>query len=86
MSINDKDFKVKNGLSVAGDAAFNSNLILQNTPIAYDADYKRLKMYVDNQWVIIPISSDIVDTSQPLDGGGPGSTFSGIAVLDGGTV
>ena len=32
----DKNFKVKNGLDVAGDAIFSSNVILGTTPISFD--------------------------------------------------
>lgn len=67
MNTAEKDFKVKNGLQVNGDAHFNSNIILDNTPVSYDPISKRLKIFIDDNWEIIPIDSDINEST--LDGG-----------------
>jgi hypothetical protein len=55
----DKDFKVKNGLSVAGDATFGSNVILGTTPLAFDKTTNRLQVYVNNAWASIATLDDL---------------------------
>lgn len=84
MSITDKDFKVKNGLNVAGTATFESDIVLSSIPLAYDTGYKRLKIFIDGEWLLIPTSGDLVGSI--IDGGNPSSTYSSITVLDGGNV
>jgi len=59
MTINDKDFKVKNGLNVAGNATFESNVILGNTPLAFDTNTNRLQIYINNHWVSVATLEDI---------------------------
>jgi hypothetical protein len=59
MTVTDKDFKVKNGLSVAGDATFGSNVILGTTPIAFDTNTNRLQLFIDNAWKSIATLDDI---------------------------
>ena len=58
MSTNNKDFKVKNGLQVSGSAVFNSDVILGDTPMAFDTTTNRLKIYVNNEWVQIATLAD----------------------------
>jgi hypothetical protein len=58
MSINNKDFKVKNGLQVAGTAVFNSDVILGETPMAFDITTNRIKIYVNGEWVQIATLAD----------------------------
>jgi len=55
----DKDFKVKNGLNVAGDATFESNVILGTTPLAFDTTTNRLQVYINDAWVSIATLADI---------------------------
>jgi hypothetical protein len=55
----DKDFKVKNGLSVAGTATFGSNVVLGTTPIAFDINTNRLQLFIDNAWKSIATLDDI---------------------------
>lgn len=86
MTTNSKDFKVKNGLKVAGTATFDNDILFNQVPISYDPQYKRLKMYINNQWSLVALDADIINTSDPLDGGSPSSSFSSIAILDGGVV
>lgn len=66
MTINDKDFKVKNGLQVAGTASFDSDVVIDTIRVAYDSTNQRLKAYIDNAWHLITIDSDIPQT---IDGG-----------------
>lgn len=60
MTVTNDNFKVKNGLDVAGDANFGSNIILGNTPLAFDSTSNRLKIYVNNSWKTIATFDDIV--------------------------
>ena len=66
MTVNNKDFKVKNGLNVVGDATFESNLILGTTPIAFDTNTNRLQVYVNNAWKSIAVLDDIPNTADIL--------------------
>lgn len=64
MATVDKNFRVKNGLHVTGNATIQGNQItLGSTPIAFDTDTNRLKIYINGAWSPIAFSSDIVDTS-----------------------
>jgi hypothetical protein len=53
MTTTNKDFKVKNGLRVSGNAVFGSEIVLGSTPIAFDNTTKRLKILIDNEWIQI---------------------------------
>lgn len=66
MSTTDKNFKVKNGLNVAGTATFDTDIVLGTTPIAFDTVTKRLKVYIDNAWQPIALYSEIPDMTQML--------------------
>ena len=66
MSTTDKNFKVKNGLNVAGTATFNTDIVLGTTPIAFDTVTKRLKVYIDDTWQPIALYSEIPDMTQML--------------------
>ena len=59
MTVNNKDFKVKNGLNVVGDATFESNLILGTTPIAFDTNTNRLQLFINNAWKSIATLDDV---------------------------
>jgi len=86
MSIVDKDFKVKNGLQVAGTASFDSDVIIDTIRIGYDATNQRLKAYINNEWHMLALDSDIINYSEPFDGGSPESIITSIAIIDGGVV
>ena len=58
MTVTDKDFKVKNGLNVAGDATFGSQVILGTTPLAFDTTSNRLQVYINNAWASIATLDD----------------------------
>lgn len=66
MSTTNKNFKVKNGLNVAGTATFDTNIVLGTTPIAFDTNTNRLKVYINNAWQPIALYSEIPDMSQML--------------------
>jgi len=59
MTVNNKDFKVKNGLNVVGDATFGSNIILGTTPIAFDTNTNRLQLFINNAWKSIATLDDV---------------------------
>ena len=59
MTVSNKDFKVKNGLSVSGDATFDSQLILGSTPLAFDTNTNRLQLFIGNAWKSIATLDDI---------------------------
>jgi hypothetical protein len=59
MTVTDKDFKVKNGLNVAGNATFESQVILGTTPLAFDTNINRLQVYVNDAWQSIATLADI---------------------------
>ena len=58
MTITNKNFKVKNGLDVAGNATFDSQVILGTTPLAFDTTSNRLQVYVNNAWASIATLED----------------------------
>ena len=58
-TVTDKNFKVKNGLDVAGTATFSSDIVLGTAPIAFDAATGRLQIQVDNVWLPIAVKDDI---------------------------
>ena len=62
-----KNFKVKNGLNVAGDATFESNIILGNVPLAFDSNTNRLKVYINNAWKSFATLDDIQDPTQVVN-------------------
>lgn len=66
MSTTNKNFKVKNGLNVAGTATFDTDIVLGTTPIAFDTNTNRLKVYINNTWQPIALYSEIPDLSQSL--------------------
>lgn len=59
MSTTDKNFKVKNGLDVAGTATFGSDVILGTAPIAFDTETGRLKIQINGSWSDVAFTSDI---------------------------
>jgi hypothetical protein len=66
MATVDKNFKVKNGLNVAGAATFNAavnvdNLVLNSTPLAFDSTTGRLKIQIGGVWKEIALLTDAVE-------------------------
>ena len=66
MALVNKNFRVKNGLNVAGDATFDSNVILGETPLSFDAATNRLQIQINGTWVPVAFTSDIVDTANDI--------------------
>jgi hypothetical protein len=62
-----KDFKVKNGLSVAGNATFDSQVILGTTPLAFDTNTNRLQIQINNVWTDVAFLGDIPDSTNQLN-------------------
>lgn len=59
MTVTNKDFKIKNGLSVAGNATFDSQVILGSTPLAFDTNTNRLQLFINNAWTSIATMEDL---------------------------
>ena len=71
MATVDKNFRIKNGLNVAGAATFSSavnvdNLVLNSTPLAYDSTTGRLKIQVGGVWKAIALLEDAVEDTTAL--------------------
>jgi len=58
MATTDKNFKVKNGLDVAGTATFDSTVVLGSTPFRYDTVTGRLQVQVSGSWKSIALLAD----------------------------
>jgi hypothetical protein len=61
----DKNFKVKNGLDVAGTATV-SDIVLGSAPIVYDSETGRLKIQINGTWVSLAHTVDIPDTTSQI--------------------
>lgn len=66
MAIVNKNFKVKNGLNVAGPATFDAavnvdNLVLNSTPLAFDSSTGRLKIQINGDWKEIALLTDAAE-------------------------
>ena len=66
MAIVNKNFKVKNGLNVAGPATFDAavnvdNLVLNSTPLAFDSSTGRLKIQLNGEWKDIAFLTDAAE-------------------------
>jgi hypothetical protein len=57
-----KNFKVKNGLDVAGTATV-SDMVVGTAPIAFDSETGRLKIQINGSWVSVAHTADIPDTA-----------------------
>jgi hypothetical protein len=66
MATVDKNFKVKNGLSVAGTATFNTDIVLGTAPISFDTQTNRLKVQIDGTWQPIALYSEIPNEANML--------------------
>jgi hypothetical protein len=66
MGTENKNFKVKNGLNVAGTATFSSDIVLGTAPISFDTQTNRLKVEIDGTWQPIALYSEIPNEAQML--------------------
>jgi len=66
MAITDKNFKVKNGLDVAGTATFGTDIVLGTAPISFDTTTNRLKVQIDGTWQPIALYSEIPNEASML--------------------
>lgn len=66
MSTTGKDFKVKNGLDVAGTATV-SDMVLGTAPISFDIATNRLKIQIDGSWQPIALYSEIPDLTNTIN-------------------
>jgi hypothetical protein len=66
MSTRDKNFKVKNGIDVVGDATFDSNVILGTTPLRFDTVTNKLQIQLNGTWSPIAFVSDIPDPATEI--------------------
>jgi len=66
MSTTNKNFKVKNGLNVAGSATFDSDVILGSTPLRFDTATNKLQIQLNGTWSPIAFIADIPDTSSEI--------------------
>lgn len=66
MATVDKNFKIKNGLNVAGTATFGSTVVLGETPLRFDTATSKLQLQINGTWVPIALNSEIPDTTQDI--------------------
>lgn len=66
MATTDKNFKVKNGLNVAGTATFDSSVVLGSTPLRFDTSTNKLQIQLNGTWSPIAFVSDIPDMSTEI--------------------
>jgi len=71
MATVNKNFKVKNGLNVAGAATFDAavnveNLVLNSTPLAFDSSTGRLKIQIGGIWKEIALLTDATEDPTAL--------------------
>ena len=66
MATVDKNFKIKNGLNVAGTATFGSTVVLGETPLRFDTATSKLQLQINGTWVPIALNSEIPDTTQDV--------------------
>ena len=59
MSTTDKNFKVKNGLNVAGTATFDSSVVLGSTPLRFDTSTNKLQIQLNGDWKPIAFTEDL---------------------------
>jgi hypothetical protein len=66
MSTIDKNFKVKNGLNVAGNATFDSSVVLGSTPLRFDTTTNKLQIQLNGTWSPIAFVADIPDPATEI--------------------
>lgn len=67
MATTDKNFRVKNGLNVAGTATFGSSVILGETPLRFDTATNKLQIQLNGEWTPIAFNSEILDPSTQVN-------------------
>jgi hypothetical protein len=65
VSINNKNFRVKNGLQVAGNATFQSGISFSGTTLSINPTTKRLQVSANGQDLQIAMLSD-TGTATPI--------------------
>jgi hypothetical protein len=77
-TIVNKNFRVKNGLNVAGntfldgnatvgaDLSVSNTIVLNSAPIAFNAETNRLQIYINGTWLPIAFQDDIIDTTSSI--------------------
>ena len=66
MATTDRNFKVKNGINVAGDATFDSNVVLGSTPLRFDTTTNKLQIQLNGTWSPIAFVADIPDNTTEI--------------------
>jgi hypothetical protein len=66
MATENKNFKVKNGLNVAGNATFDSNVVLGSTPLRFDTTTNKLQIQLNGTWSPIAFVADIPDPTTEI--------------------
>jgi hypothetical protein len=66
MATVNKNFRVKNGLNVAGTATFDSSIVLGTAPISFDTATNRLQVQIDGTWQPIALYSEIPNEAETL--------------------
>jgi hypothetical protein len=66
MATENKNFKVKNGINVAGDATFDSNVVLGSTPLRFDTTTNKLQIQLNGTWSPIAFVADIPDMAEEI--------------------
>ena len=66
MATDNKNFKVKNGLNVAGTATFGSNVVLGTTPLRFDTATNKLQIEINGTFVPIAFTSEIPDIASQI--------------------
>ena len=61
MATTDKNFRVKNGLNVAGTATFDSNIVLGSTPLRFDTATNKLQIQIGGTWMPLALNSEVPD-------------------------
>ena len=67
MATVNKNFKVKNGLNVAGTATFESNVVLGSTPLRFDTVTNKLQIQLNGQWMPIALNSEVPDENTMIN-------------------
>ena len=67
MATVNKNFRVKNGLNVAGTATFESNVVLGSTPLRFDTVTNKLQIQLNGQWMPIALNSEVPDENTMIN-------------------
>jgi hypothetical protein len=66
MATVNKNFRVKNGLNVAGTATFDSNIVLGTAPISFDTATNRLQVQINGTWEPVALYSEIPNDTNTI--------------------